>query len=369
MSAFSWRRTTLGLLVAAPLMAFVLYRTNLRKTVDALAEANYALILAALVLFSLAVWLQAVRWRFLLKPLVDVPAHRLYPVVLIGHLGNSLLPLRGGEILRAMVLGQRESISRMATLGTVAVERVLDGLMLVALLLIFVVFRDTSEILRELVLGTGLLFGFATVVLIALAISEERSLRLAEAAIARAPKRWHENLQEWVASFLTGTRALRTLNGVAGVVITTAGFWAAVAFIFFIVGRAFDIQEGFGTYLLLTAASNLSLSIPVSQGGLGPFEFAVRQTLIFSGVASPLATAYALTVHAVFLIPMITLGLISLWLVGPSLKVINRPTTAGQEAEDKERPLATQLRSHQEHLPAKDQMKRGQAQIQPEKEP
>ncbi len=368
-TAFGWRRTALGLLVAAPLMAFVLYRTDLQETAEALAGANYALLPPAMVLFSLAIWLQAVRWRYLLEPLVDVPSRRLYPIVLIGHLGNSLIPLRGGEIMRAIVLKQREGVSRMAALGTLAVERALDGLMLAGLLLIFVAFADTSERLRVLVVAAGMLFGLATLTLFALAHWQERSLRLAEALISRAPRRWRESLHKWVASFLTGTSALRTVRGVGGVVLTTAGFWVAVTFVYFIVGRAFGIQVGFSTYLLVTAAANLSASVPSSQGGLGPFEFFVRQTLVFSGVAGSVATAYALALHAVLLIPMISLGLISLWVVGLSLSEITAPTTADQAPADTERPLATRLYSHQKHLPTEEQMKGGQAQIQPEKEP
>ncbi|TMF06228.1 MAG: hypothetical protein E6I38_10635, partial [Chloroflexi bacterium] len=86
-----WVRTILGLLVAATLLALVLLRTDLDETVDALGEANFAYLPPAMLVFALAVWFQALRWRYLLKPLTDIPARRLYPVVFVGHLANSLV--------------------------------------------------------------------------------------------------------------------------------------------------------------------------------------------------------------------------------------------------------------------------------------
>src|SRR5207253_8244832 len=121
-----WARTLLGLVIAAALLAVVLLRTDLGATFDALGEANFAYLPPAMLVFAFAVWFQALRWRYLLKPLADVPAHRLYPVVFVGHLANSLVPLRAGEVLRALVVNRRAGVSRMAALGTVVVERALD---------------------------------------------------------------------------------------------------------------------------------------------------------------------------------------------------------------------------------------------------
>lgn len=331
-----WRRTTLGLLVAVPLIALVLLRTDLNDTVDALEEANYALIPPATILFALAMWLQALRWRLLLKPLSDVSAYRLYPVLLIGHLGNALLPLRGGEIVRAAVLKQREGVSGMATLGTLAVERALDGLTLVGLLAICLAFVETSQRLWGLALVGGVIFGIATAALAAVAFWPEGSSRLVEIVISRAPQKWRNRMRRWLDSFFTGTRALRTPSGVAAVLIVTVGFWVLVAVVYQIVGEAFHLHQGFGTYLLVTAAANLSVSVPSSQGGFGPFEFFVRQTLVFAGVTTPVATAYALALHIVLLLPMICLGLVSLWIVGLSFTQITQSTDVDEPAAPSE---------------------------------
>src|SRR3989442_7921538 len=175
-----WRRTALGLAVAVPVLAFILYRTDLNKTADALGEANYALIPPAVLLFMLAIWLSAIRWRYLLRPMAEISTGRLYPVVFIGHLGNNILPLRGGDVLRAFVLKRREGVSRAASLGTLVVEHVLDGMVLVAVLLVFIALVRRGEGLWELALVSGLVFMGAALMLVAAAIWQTESTVVAE---------------------------------------------------------------------------------------------------------------------------------------------------------------------------------------------
>jgi len=328
-----WVRTILGLLVAATLLALVLLRTDLDETLDALGEANFAYLPPAMLVFAVAVWFQALRWQYLLKPLADIPARRLYPVVFVGHLANSLVPLRAGEVLRALVVNRREGVSRMAALGTLVVERALDGLALTFMLLIFVAVVDSSSRLWQLVVAGTVLFGLATAILILIALHPDRSLSLGTTVIEHGPARFRLRMRRWLRSFLTGTRALRTPGGIAAALVTTAAFWVSVAIVYAIVGEAFNIEEGFGTYLLVTAAANLSVSIPSSQGGLGPFEFFVRETLVFSGVASPVATAYALVLHATILVTMIVIGALCLRTAGLSLDMLREDSPVEEEEE------------------------------------
>jgi uncharacterized protein (TIRG00374 family) len=61
---------------------------------------------------------------------------RLFPVVVIGYMGNNVYPARAGEVIRAYVLRRREGVSISASLATIIVERVFDGL--VMLIFVFV---------------------------------------------------------------------------------------------------------------------------------------------------------------------------------------------------------------------------------------
>lgn len=333
-------RTLLGLIVATVLLALVFISTNVSDIFDALGDVRLIYLPPAMALLALSVWFQALRWRYLLRPLVDVPTHRLYPVVFVGHLGNSIVPLRAGELFRALILKRREGVSRMTALSTLIVERAFDGLALTALLIVFATTVHSSNRLWQLSAVAGVLFGLATAVLILAALNEEKASSIADAVIDRLPARSRPHLRRWFRSFLTGTAALRTLSGLTIVLLTTAAFWLTIGLVYAIVGEAFNMHKGFDTYLLVTAAANLSVSIPSSQGGLGPFEFFVRETLVFSGIAAPLATAYALVLHATILLTMIVAGIISLRVIGASLDLLAKPQGAA-DADDETTPATS----------------------------
>ena len=88
---------------------------------------------------------------------------------------------------------------------------------------------------------------------------------------------------------------------------------------YYMVGLSFDIGEGFMAYLMVAAAANLAITLPSTSGGVGPFELLTKETLIFLGVGSATATAYAIALHALVLIPVIVVGLVFLWAINLSL--------------------------------------------------
>ena len=75
----------------------------------------------------------------------------------------------------------------------------------------------------------------------------------------------------------------------------------------------------FHVYLLIVAAANLALSILASPGGVGPFEVATREVLVFFDVGSASASAYAIALHVLLLAPVIIAGFVLLSLAQLSL--------------------------------------------------
>jgi len=64
---------------------------------------------------------------------------------------------------------------------------------------------------------------------------------------------------------------------------------------------------------------------------VGPFEFVTQQTAIYFGVESGLASAYAVALHALLLIPVIAVGLYFLWAINLSLGEVLRGRATAKE--------------------------------------
>ena len=95
---------------------------------DVVRSVNYWWIIPSVAVYTIAVFIRTWRWKSMLRPIADIPLARLWPVVVIGYMGNNVYPARAGEVLRSYVLRKREGISMSASLATVVLERLFDGL-------------------------------------------------------------------------------------------------------------------------------------------------------------------------------------------------------------------------------------------------
>jgi len=326
------RQLWLGILGTALFLGLFFWRTNLGDMANALADANYWWFAPAIAIWFVSAWFRSLRWRYLLRPIADLPARTLYPVVVIGYMANNLLPARTGELVRAYIMGERHRLSLMATLGTIAVERLFDGLVLLAFLVLVGAFVGLNQELTILAIAMSVTFVAVFAIFLYVASSAQRAQRVVEALVRFAPARVRERARGWAGAFIAGLEALRSPGALAVVVLTTVVAWALEATMYFMVGVSFSLGEAFPIYLMVAAAANLAITLPSTSGGIGPFEALTKETLVFVGVGTSAAAAYAVALHALLLLPVVAVGLAFLWLInlslGEALRRPARPTLA-----------------------------------------
>jgi uncharacterized protein (TIRG00374 family) len=313
----------IGIAVSAIFIGLFVRSTDFGDVKGAFQDVQYGWIVLSLPAYYAGLWVRTIRWQYLLRPVRRVSALRLYPVVIIGLMANNLIPARAGELARAYVLGQRERVSKTTALGTIAVDRLFDGVTLVPMMLIVAAFagHDTSfpvgfgRSLNFAGLGAvmAVLFGAALAVLFYLALSSRGRSWLHNWTHRFAPARVKPKVEGLLESFFEGLQALRSPVDLAAALLMSAISWTLEALMYYLIARGFGIDEGFHIFLLLTAASNLAIAVVASQGGVGPFELVVSRVLVEFGVLSNVAGAYAIGLHAILLFPIIALGLALMW--------------------------------------------------------
>ncbi len=307
------KRFWLGLAISVVFLAFFLARTDFDDIREAFSGADYPLACAAVPIYFAGYWLRALRWRLLLRPVASIPTARLYPVVIIGLMTNNVAPMRLGEIVRAYLVGERESMSKSTAFGTIAVDRAFDGLALVAIFGAVTTLSHTDAGRQSLGVGAALLFLAGAAVLAGLAFSPVRVRGLLLQLAAFAPARLASTAEEMLDAFLAGLAALRSPGVMLLAAAASVASWVVEASMYYVVGEAFHLEVGFDVYLMIVAAANLALSIFASPGGVGPFELATREILVLYNVGSASASAYAIALHALLLVPVIILGFALLW--------------------------------------------------------
>lgn len=325
-------RVVIGLAISLLFIALLLWRADPRKIGEALIGANYIWLIPAVLIFFVELWVRAIRYQHIVKTLRPAAtASSLFPILVIGNMANNLLPLRIGELVRAYMIGERYQLSKMASLGTGVVERLFDGLTLLALLTGTVVILGASGAIHDITLTAVAVFALALAGFIACIASPDGSERLVARLARPLPARFRDRLVGFAVSFIEGLRSLRHPDAIAWVVATSFLCWILEMLVFTFVGQAFGLDVGWGYYVMAVSAANLALTAPSSPGGTGLFEFVVMQVMLLAGVAEGTAAAYALAAHFTVLLPATLLGLYCLWSMHLSLGGISRRAETAME--------------------------------------
>jgi uncharacterized protein (TIRG00374 family) len=344
----NWR-LWLGLGTSTFFLVILVLSVDLDEIATTLGQANYVYIILAVGLYFIAVYFRSVRWQFLLSALKSLPVTRLYPVVVIGYMANNLLPARLGELVRSYYLAQREGVSGSSALATIAIERVYDGVALLAfaalsgpLLLLLGQFDSASSAYRTTAIAiTG---GVVAVFLAALTIltlaTHPWFTRVLDPALKAVPSPFRSRARELAQRFILGLAVLNSPRKQAAVFLLSMPVWLMEGAVYLLVAYSFGIHTFFDSFwvlllviLLLTATSNLATALPASIGGIGPFEVVAQQTLVALGVGASVAAVYSGFLHVVALwLPVNLAGLALLWKHNLSLKQLGNvpgPTGAG----------------------------------------
>jgi uncharacterized protein (TIRG00374 family) len=237
-------------------------------------------------------------------------------------------------VVRAYVTGDRENVSRMGVFGTIAVERLFDGCILVVLLLVsgsIVGFEDSR--LQWVAAASTVLFVVAVVGFYVLTLRPERARRLIHWMLRFLPERLEHRAEDMADSLVGSLRSVHDWRSSLAVVVLSGVAWTVEAGSYALIGQGFGMGVGFGHYCLLLAAANLAIIIPTFFGGTGPFEWAVKLVLVGAGVEAATAGAYSIVSHAFILIPTTILGLIFLWSWGISFRrITGAPVEVAEEA-------------------------------------
>ena len=305
----NWR-FWLGMLISAVFLYYALAGLELSKVWRTLQTANYWWLIPGVLVYFGAVVARTWRWHYLLRPLKPIPLGILFPVVVIGYMGNNIYPARAGEVLRAYVLKRKEGVSISASLATVLVERVFDGVTMLFFVFVALPFTPLPTWLRQTVIVSSLLFIGALGVFFGLVAWPAQTERLYTWCINRLlPARFRPPVRGLAERFMTGLHALRSPRDVLMVFVTSVAIWLTETTKYWFVMHGFPgLDVPFYALMLMTAVVNLATTIPSSPGYVGTFDTPGIEVLKVYAVPADLAAGYTFILHAALWLPITLLG-------------------------------------------------------------
>lgn len=232
-------------------------------------------------------------WRVLLQG--NSSYTRVFFVVNIGYLLNNILPLRLGELGRALIMG-REGLGFWRVFSTILIERAIDMFLIASMLggtlpFVFSKYRSHSYVLVVFVIILlGLFF------LHVLANRPHLIDRIMEKVKARLPF-VYMLIKDRLQSFLLGLNALKKPNDLLKVLGWMTLTWALALWSQYLLLQAFLPQAHLLWIVFGQGVVALGAAAPSSPAYVGIIEAAWVGALSLFGVDSNTALAYAIASH------------------------------------------------------------------------
>jgi glycosyltransferase 2 family protein len=313
------------LAVGITLLWFAFRNVNFAKLAVDLKEADYSWLFLSILFGLFAYVSRARRWIILINPLGFNPSLRnSFYALMTGYLANLALP-RIGEITRCVALGKKEKIPVDQLIGTVVVERTIDfiSLLLIMIILIFTSSDQISLFLKESILmpiqqKVFSIFGVTWILWVILFTLMIVSLYLMIRYKKNLRKiRFFSKMFDLARGIINGLKTITNLKRKWEFIFHTVFIWINYSLMTWVVVFSLEStsQLTYGNSIFILVIGGLAMSAPV-QSGLGAFHYIVsRGLLIVNGIPIEDGLAYALLTHESQLIFVSIIGTISFFII------------------------------------------------------
>ncbi len=292
---------------------------------EGFARFNYWWIIASFIAFIMSHLFRAIRWRMLIHSIGYKPKlGNVFLSILVMYLAN-LAITRTGEVTRCGILRKYEGVPFTSQLGTVLVERIVDVIFLV-LLLVAVLLLDWDTLSSFLYPGEAvenkkfaflhspLFLGLVGGAILAAVFTLIFRKQIMKNALV-------QKLLSYVGKFTEGLKSVLNLRQPMLFVILTFAIYGSYYLSTIFVLQAFAPTAFLSPIVALAVLTfgSVGMVLPV-PGGFGPFDYFAINTLVLYNVSLPDSQLVTLVMHGSTTLFIIAVGAMALAI----LPVVNR---------------------------------------------
>ena len=266
---------------------------------------------------------RASRWRFLIAPVKSVSLKEAVLLNWVGFFAIFALPLRIGEIARPALTKIRQEISISVGFGTVAVERVVDGLVTSACVVwaLFAIPRlaPRDEITTHLP-NYGylalILFSVAFVVLAMFLWQRRIAVRLTERTVGLLSADLGRYIASKVESVADGVRTIGNLKLGAAFIFETLLYWGTNIIGMWLLGWGCGLQLSLGHATAIMGVLAIGILLPTGPGLFGNFQLAISAALklyFADAIVGTQGAVYIFVMYAIQTVVIVLAGVIPLY--------------------------------------------------------
>lgn len=306
------KKLLVGIIIGVVLIYYSVRDINFRDTLEHLQGLHLGYMAASLFFIVLMQTLRSYRWGVILNPLQKIDQVTLFSVTAVGFLAIIAIPARIGELARPYLISRKSDIKMSSALGTIIVERVLDGLAVLAITIAVIMLQD----LPPWMIKSGIIFFAFTMLLIVCIIGliwrRDASVKIIDRVLRMLPGKLADKTNAVIHHFIDGFEVIKNVKTLLYLLFLSAAVWlvdvAAIYSLILAFGFDLPVLAAFVVMVILIAG----IAIPAMPGFVGNWHAACILGLGLFHLAKAQSLAFALVYHVMAIAPVIILGLIFL---------------------------------------------------------
>lgn len=315
-----WAKHLLGGGITLLCLYIFFRQVDFSEVLVAFTQLQWAYLILGVAALAFDYVLRIIRWSMMLKATGAEATFGNCSAPFLGSIAlNNVLPLRIGDVVRALVFPKSMGITKTTAISSLIVERLIDLMTLLASLAIGLLAIQTIAIPLELK-ATAITLATAGSVVLSLGFLFSKALGdffsglAAKTGGAIALSRIYETLGGLLHSFNVMSRPKVLLV----MLIISMLVWFGEAGLFYFVLLSVGIKGSPEVALLVMSMATLSTLLPSSPGYVGPFHLAAFTAISLVGGTAVQAGSYAVIVHLALWLPTTLAGVIAIW-ISPAL--------------------------------------------------
>ncbi len=315
-----------GIVIGLGCVAVLLRQVDLKQSWHALGRLSGPFMLIPLAMSCMNLPLRTWRWQ-LIFPASSRPRFASCLIVLgIGNMANFLLPGRAGDLARCALAGPTGSlVEGTRTLATLAVEKVLDGLALIAMVLFSIWALHPPAWVLALARTAAVIFGAALLLLFIVRYKTRAFIDSVRRAF-----RWmrlsslEQRFDNLLTSFADGLSAVNSVQQMLFLLVLTSAIWTTEAVLIWGLAKALGLAVSLKSAMVASSILGLGFMIPAAPGGLGTYELFGTEAFKIAGIAASSALALTVVIHAWIFVANVLAGMALLGVKGLSLTQLRK---------------------------------------------
>ena len=302
----------LGLIISLIFIGLIFWNIDFHQLIQTFKVFNYKVLALFIPLYILSLYIRGIRWKYLLCETGKLTVKEAFFSFTTGNTLNSYLPARAGDFWRAYHIGHKLNESKMKLLGSIILERIIDGISVLLILLFAVLTYFRHEwVLNITYIAAALFIGSLTVFFIIFKYNKIDLLfeKLSNIGILKNFKPVFFKISDLLNKFMEGFQALNNPKCFSIAFLSSCTAWGIECFITYILITGFGQHYGFSIAFFVISFLALSTIIPSSSIFVGPYQYAYILALGIYHIEKSNALAIAF-IHQIMI--MLTITVISI---------------------------------------------------------